>query len=300
MTVFITGATGFIGSHLAKRLSEKEEVVVLVRDIRPSKWLDLALSKTIKVRGDIRDYRTLLRIMAEHEVDRVYHLAARSKVKSAFKDPIGVFESNIMGTVNVLEACRQTNAKAYVMMTDKIFGEGLNAKYDNPIQSTEPYGTSKASGDLICETYHTTYDLPIVRIRSCNVYGLDLYSNRIIPNTIKACLNGENPIIFKMENETLRQYVYIDDIVEAIISSMKAFHYGVFNLATNDLLNQEDVVLTILKWFPKLVPRFVKRDGPKEISRQSMICSSDIRQPKYSFYEGIKSTIKQFRKYYNA
>jgi len=299
--VLCTGSSGFIGSHLVKTLTDSgEDVIALVRDLNPSsRWLTEALGRSIVVLGDVRKFRLMKRIIAQYEVTHVVHCAAWSSVKTAFKNPVGVYETNILGTVNVLEACRQVGVeKVLVMITDKIFGEKLDATENDPLQASEPYATSKACVDLLCDSYHKTYGLNVIRVRPCNVYGLDLYSNRIIPNTIKECLRNQPPIIFKGEQKSVRQYIHVADVVSAIMKLINQYSYGAFNICTEGVLNQADVVLEILKHFPKLEPKYVKREhGPKEIMRQSMILTSFGWKPKYAFDKGIEETIKKFRKY---
>lgn len=298
MSCFVTGGTGFIGSHLVKVLTDAgEDVIVLVRDIVPSKWLKEALQLAIKVRGDILNYKVLARAINEYGVKYVFHLAATASVKTAYRNPINTFETNVIGTVNVLEACRQIGAKkVLVLITDKIFGERIDAGKEARLWASEPYATSKACSDLVSECYRLTYRMNVIRARSCNVYGLD-YSNRIVPNTVRTCLRGESPVIFKGEECTVRQYIHVQDLVEALMKLMNEQEYGPFNICTEPLLNQTDVVQEILKHFPELKPRYVKRDGPMEIKRQSMRLTDFGWKPKYNFERGIGETIKRFKQY---
>lgn len=299
MSCFVTGGSGFIGSHLVKALTDTgEDVIVLVRDIVPSKWLDEALVGAIKVKGDILNYKFLLRVANDYEIDYVWHLAATSSVKLAYRNPINTFETNVIGTVNVLEACRQIGVKkTLVLITDKIFGERMDAGKGARLCASEPYATSKGCADLAAESYRLTYGMNVIRARSCNVYGLD-YSNRIVPNTIRACLRGERPVIFKGEECTVRQYIHVLDLVESMMKLMNEFSLGPFNICTESLLNQKDVVLEVLKHFSDLEPKYVERDGPPgEIERQSMRLTEFGWKPRISFSAGIKDTIGRFQKY---
>jgi len=125
MRIFITGATGFIGSHLCKFLKDRgEEVVSLIHDcIIWTPWLEESVKPTIKVHGDVRDFHFLKRVINQYEIDAVVHLAAQSIVKRAYKDPVNTFDINVVGTVNVLEACRQLDVeKVIVQSTDKVYG----------------------------------------------------------------------------------------------------------------------------------------------------------------------------------
>ena len=297
--IFLTGSTGFIGSHLCKRLTEMgHEVVALIRDVHVSRqWLGEALRDCKVVFGDVRNFRLMKRVLNQYEIEWCFHMAAHAIVKTAYRDPITCFESNIMGTVNILEACRELGIpKTLVMNTDKIFGNQPQAEENAVLVATEPYGTSKVCQDYIARCFMETYDMRIISPRSCNAYGYDL-SNRIVPNTIRACLRGESPVIFKGET-TRRQYIYIKDLVDALIRLMEGEIGGVYNIATPDILSQDEVVRIILQFFSDLEPKMVAREErPKEIRSQSMICSDFGWQPKYSFEDGIKETIEEFRKW---
>jgi len=123
--ILITGVSGFIGANLAKRLQDHYNVVGIVRDwmpFGPLKWLDVEITL---VRGDVRNFRLLTRVRSTYAIDTVFHLAAQSEVKKALKDPISTFESNIMGTANVLEACRTVGGVKAILVasTDKVYGE---------------------------------------------------------------------------------------------------------------------------------------------------------------------------------
>lgn len=301
MNVLVTGATGFIGSHLCNRMDkQRNRVVILVRDILPSPWstwLSDALEGCTVVKGSILNAKLLRRVLAEYDIEHVFHLAAQALVSTALKDPTTTFEANVMGTVHLLEACRQLDVeRIYVMSTDKIYGNRMEAKENDPLISTGIYETSKSCQDLVAQAFLKTYDPHIVIGRSCNAYGYDL-SPRIVPNTIRACMLGESPVIYEGE-ETLRQYIYVEDLCEAILHLMKHSPYrGVYNIATNDILTQEQVVKTICRFFP-VSPRYVKREKPiHEIKSQSMICSEFGWKAHYNFEEGIKETIEAFKKY---
>jgi len=304
MMILVTGASGFIGSHLCKKLTEKgEKVIAQIHNWVPSKWLSEALRNCIKVRGDIRDFAFLRRIIARYEISRVYHLAAVSIVKTAFRDPINVFDVNVMGTVKLLEACRQIGVKKVIVQsTDKVYGEQENAVvWKTPLIPTEPYGTSKICADVIAQSYTKTYGMNIIITRPCNTYGFDL-SNRIVPNTIRACLRGQSPIIYK-NDKSKRQYIYVEDLTSALIYLMEhepswiTSQLNAVNIATEDILDQEQVVLKILEFFPELEPRYVEKPRLKEIKSQSMIPSDFGWKPKYSFGEGIELTIGKFKRY---
>jgi len=296
MTVLITGATGFIGSHLVKEYVKLgKKVVAMVHDTPVwTKWLTEALDGAIIVQGDVRDYHFLMRVINQYSVDTVIHLAAQSIVKKAYNDPVNTYDINVMGTVKVLEACRQLDVeKVLVQSTDKVYGEQEWAATFSYLFPTEPYGTSKICADVIAQSYIKTYDMNILIPRCCNVYGLD-FNNRIIPNTIRACLRGQSPVIYK-NSKAKRQFIYIDDVVNTIIFLLEINHTGVTNIATPEVFTQEEVVLKILKHFPNIKPKYVEKPPIKEIEVQSMIPNFPSQYT--SFDEGIALTIDAFRKY---
>ena len=308
MNCFVTGGSGFIGSHLCEELSQEHKVVTLVRDLFPTdtlwgKWLSKALNRTTIVLGDILNLKTLNRIVADYEINTVIHCAAQAIVSTAQKDPVSTFQINVEGTVNLLEACRQLDVPTiYVQSTDKVYGNRMDAEESHPLVSTGIYETSKALEDLAAQAYAETYGLNVIIGRACNTFGFDM-AKRIISNTIRSCIKGKPPIIYQGE-ETLRQYIYVTDLISAILhltdTPKEKGKASIFNIGTDDVLTQEEVVQRICRYFP-LTPRLVKREEPlKEISRQSLNWTR-LREtgwkPQYTFEDGIKLTIENFQKY---
>jgi len=297
MTVLITGSTGFIGSHLVKEYSKLgEKVVAIVRDIPLwTNWLTEALDGATLVHGDVRDFHFLMRVINQYSPDKVVHLAAQSIVKKAYKDPINTFDVNVMGTVKILEACRLLDVEhVLIQSTDKIYGNKEGAVPEDRLTSTEPYGTSKICADVAAQSYIKTYGMKVLIPRCCNVYGYDPFNSRIIPNTIKACIRGESPIIFK-KHKGLRQYVHVQDVINTIISLLELGKKGVVHIGTSDIFDQETVVKKILEFFPDIKPKYVEPPELEEIQSQSLV--PDYPEKPTPFEEGIRETIQTFIKY---
>ncbi|WP_003544774.1 GDP-mannose 4,6-dehydratase [Desulfotomaculum nigrificans] len=229
--VLVTGCTGMIGSWLTSRLvQEGAQVVGIVRDhVACSNLFINQLDKHIYIAyGDITDFNFITRVMAEYEVDTVFHLASQTIVTIANRSPLSTFESNIKGTWNILEACRlsPTVERVVVASSDKAYGPQDQLPYleEYPLRGRHPYDVSKSCADLIAQSYFYTYGLPVAISRLVNVYGGgDLNFNRIIPGTIKSVLENRNPII-RTDGSPLREYIYVQDAVTAYLTLAQNLH----------------------------------------------------------------------------
>ena len=223
--VFVTGATGFLGANLVKRLvAEEASVVCLQRDaVQPNSFDLLGLrEKVTVVGGDVQDLQLMQRVLNEYEIDTVFHLAAQAIVGAANRSPISTFETNIRGTYMLLEACRlsPTFSRVVVASSDKAYGSHSELPYreDLPLQGTFPYDVSKYCTDLLTRSYALTYGLPAVVTRSANIYGPgDINLSRIVPGTIVSVLKKESPII-RSDGTPLREFVFVDDVVSAYMA----------------------------------------------------------------------------------
>lgn len=298
--VMVTGASGFVGTHVVKYLREHDlkVIAVLHDDVVWTKWLQESLADTVRVRGDVRDTQFIMRVLNQYGVTEVVHLAGQTIVKRAYKDPVNTYSINIMGTISVLEACRQLQVPKIIMQsTDKVYGNCMNATTECLLKPTEPYGTSKICADLIAQTYKETYGMQVVVTRPSNIFGYDPYNDRVVPNTIKACLSGKSPAIFR-NDESKRQYVYIDDVAEILfhLVTMEDMEETIVNIASPTVLSQAEVVNSILQFFPHIKSTLKDKPALKEIHSQSMGLYMHVESPT-EFTEGIRRTIEQFKYY---
>ena len=220
--VFLTGATGFVGSNLTKMLVENgAKVICLQRDDAQPNSLDLLnlRARVTVAHGELEDIELLTRLLNEYEIDAVFHLAAQAIVGAANRSPISTFETNIRGTYMLLEACRvnSTVKRIVVASSDKAYGSNPTLPYreDFPLQGIFPYDVSKSCTDLLSRSFAVTYDLPVVVTRSANIYGPgDINFSRIIPGTILSVLKNEDPII-RSDGTPLREFIYVGDVCSA-------------------------------------------------------------------------------------
>jgi CDP-glucose 4,6-dehydratase len=225
----VTGAQGFIGAWLAERLlAEGAKVVVPRRDFDPESRFrtDGIEERCTVVQADVQDYESMVRILNEHEVDAVFHLAAQTIVGTANRSPLSTFEANVRGTYVLLEACRAVGVvgdpveRIVVASSDKAYGshEQLPYREDFPLQPTFPYDVSKACTDMVARSFAATYAMPVAITRLANVYGGgDLNWSRIVPDTCRALVEGDAPVI-RSDGSPERDYLYVEDAVDAYLA----------------------------------------------------------------------------------
>jgi len=221
--VFITGATGIVGSWLVRELLAREaQVAVLVRDADPQSELLRSgdLQRCTVFNGIVEDLWTLERAISLHEAEYVFHLAAQTIVGVAQRNPFTTFETNIRGTYNLLEACRIHASMVrgiIVASSDKAYGEVASLPYVEtmPLQGRHPYEVSKSCTDLIAASYSHSYGVPVAIARCGNIYGGgDLNWSRIVPGTIRSLLRGERPVL-RSDGTFRRDYIYVKDVARA-------------------------------------------------------------------------------------
>ncbi len=311
--VLITGATGLLGGHLAAKLaSEGANAVAIVRDDVPKCFFYLEdIDKQVSVvRGSLEDYFLVERTMNEYEIEAVFHLGAQTIVGTANRSPLSTFEANIKGTWNVLEAARSSKfIKAVVAAsTDKVYGESTKLPYTevDPLSANHPYDVSKACADMLCSSYFKTYGLPVGVTRCGNIFGSgDLNFNRIIPGTIRSLLKKERPEI-RSDGKMVRDYVYVEDIVDANILLAEKLLSGkekgeAFNFSYGEPQSVLEVVGKVSKAMDsKLEPRIlnqVQNEIPKQYLSNEKAKTRLNWKAKWNFDAGLKKTISWYEKY---
>jgi CDP-glucose 4,6-dehydratase len=308
----VTGATGLVGSWLVRRLlGAGADVICLVRDWVPQSELFRArLVHRVKiVRGDVSDQSAMERVLGEHEIDTVFHLAAQTIVGIANRNPVSTFESNIQGTWSTLEACRRSPTVKQIVLasSDKAYGDQENLPYNEstPLQGTHPYDVSKSCADLIAHAYAVSYGLPVVITRCGNFYGGgDLNWNRIVPGTIRSALRGQRPVI-RSDGKFIRDYFYVEDGANAYMTLAEALAANpglkgeAFNFSNEIQVTVLDMVRKILHAMGSDLEPEVRNEASNEIVHQYLTAAKARRQlgwsPLFDLEAGLPATIDWYR-----
>jgi CDP-glucose 4,6-dehydratase len=307
--VFVTGATGLLGSWLVEELlAQQASVTCLMRDwVQGSRFVDEGLlQRTNVVRGDLEDAPVLVRALNEYEIDSVFHLGAQTIVGTAARSAVSTFEANVRGTWNLLEGCKTCARKVervLVASSDKAYGEHDRLPYteETPLRGTYPYDASKSCADLIALCYHRTYRVPLAITRCGNLFGGgDLNWNRLVPGTIRSALRDEPPIV-RSDGTYVRDYFYVRDAVQACLRLGErlpepGFVGEAFNFGTETPVSVLELVRRVLQLTGKsgLTPH-VLNEATHEIPRQYLNCEKAARlldwRPRYSLEQGLRETI---------
>ncbi len=314
--IFVTGANGFLGSHLTKALvKEGNKPFVLIYEENPGSVFDregLEL-KTSIVRGDIRDLKLIEGILKENNIDTIFHLAAQAIVDQAVDDPLATFEVNVQGTINILEAAKKVGGveRIIVASSDKAYGHHGELPYrehTHHLKPKYPYEISKACADLISQGYHKTFGMPVCITRATNLYGPgDLKFNRIVPHTIQSLYHNTPPLI-RDTSESLRDYLYVEDAVSGYLKLAEAIGKDIvgeaFNFSTNTPMSVGEAIKTISQEMNKSIEPLVVKTKGFEIKHQyaSYDKSNTVLnwRPSHTFIEGIRKTIPWYISHFRS
>jgi CDP-glucose 4,6-dehydratase len=316
-TVFVTGATGLMGGWLVKELAgHGAQVVALVRDLMPKSMLVRSglVNEITVVPGELESLPVLQRAIAEYEPHTVFHIAAQPLVAVAKRDPVGTLRANVMGTWNVLEACRLTGLpNVVVASSDKAYGESdtLPYKETHPLQGRYPYEVSKSCADLIAQMYAATYGLRVAIARCGNLFGGgDLNFNRTFPGVIKATLAGERFVI-RSDGKFVRDSLYVKDAAASYMTlgERLAEDPSISGEAFNFSLEQRLTVLETVQMTLNIMGRtdlvpVIQNIASAEI-REQYLDASKARErlgwkPRYAMDEAIRETVEWYREHFAA
>jgi len=301
--ILVTGGAGFIGSHLVDRLIKEGHQVAVIDNLSTGKKENLnPKAKFYKI--DICSPQ-ISQIFKKEKPEIVFHFAAQIDLRKSVEDPLKDAEINILGSLNILENCRKFKIKKFIFASTggAIYGdtEIVPTPEDYPEFPLSPYGIEKLTIDKYLNYYHEVFGLPYVSLRLANVYGPRQNSKGeagVVAIFCDKMLSGGQPVINGTGIQT-RDFVFVDDVIEANVLAMKSKKSGVFNVGTA----KETDINTIFRKLKKLTGASCRKiHGPEKAGEQKRSCLNYSKakkelkwQPKYDLDEGLKQTVNWFK-----
>tara|TARA_Y200000002_G_scaffold377647_1_gene383590 strand:+ start:754 stop:1770 length:1017 start_codon:yes stop_codon:yes gene_type:complete len=334
MKILITGTAGFIGSALAKKLLERGEIVIGLDNHNDYYDINLKEARVARLtkhenyfhnKIDISDNKKLASIFKKYKPKKVVNLAAQAGVRYSIENPIAYINSNIVGFANLLENCRHTNVRHLVYAsTSSVYGANTNIPFSEKECTNHPlsvYAASKKSNELMAHTYSHLYGISTIGLRFFTVYGPWGRPDMALFKFTKAILENKHIDIYNKGNH-LRDFTYIDDIVEGIIRAIEneakqrldwnskkpdpstsSAPWQIYNIGNNDPVNLMEYIGVIEKVLGKVAKKnflpLQAGDVPETYSNSDSLEKLLNFKPKTKITEGIKNFIKWYKDYYN-
>ena len=311
--ILITGGLGILGAALVKKLSKQNFNIFIIdrsKNIKKIKVLGLHnLNKVKIIKGNFINYKSVFKIVKNKKIGTIFHLGAITQVIDAYKSPVETFNSNIIGTINILETVRnlKKNINIIFSSSDKAYGSLLGNAYkeNHQLKGNFPYDVSKSASDLIVQSYVKTYGLKAGIIRSGNIYGPgDLNMDRLVPHVIISTLKNKKSIL-RSNGKLIRDYIYVDDVANAYFLLMKKMGSTKENLRIYNVGSKEN--FTVIE-FVKLITKkiygheifpIIKNNSKIEIYRQKLNyqkIKNDLNwYPKSRLNESLIKTIRWYK-----
>lgn len=309
--VLVTGANGFIGSHLTEKLVASGYAVkafVHYNSRNSWGWLDSSKCKDqIEIiSGDIRDADIIRYAMRDVKI--VFHLAALIGIPYSYYSPEAYVDTNIKGTLNILQAAHDFSLKKIIITsTSEIYGtaQSVPIAENHPINPQSPYAATKSAADFLSLSFYRSFNLPVTIVRPFNTYGPRQSARAVIPTIISQILDGKKKIKLGALRPT-RDLTYVEDTVDGFISAGKCLKSigEIINLGTNTEISIGDLAKMIAKYLGQDIviesERERKRPAKSEVERL-IADNAKAKQilnwaPKYSLEKGLKKTIEWFKK----
>src|SRR6267154_1114687 len=259
MRILVTGGAGFIGSHLAEKLLSVGHEVVILDDfndyydpqIKHANIADFAKDVTV-CHVDLRENDSVRTLFSREKVDAIVHLAARAGVRPSIQYPRLYYDTNVIGTLHLLEAARVTGVQRFIFVSSSsVYGASKTVPFseeEHLTQTLSPYGATKIAGEFLCSTYSHLYQMRVVALRYFTVYGPRQRPDLAIHQFTRRIYGGQ-PIDQFGDGNTRRDYTYIDDVIQGTMAALNYDRspFDIFNLGESETIQLKDLIAAIEK-----------------------------------------------------
>lgn len=260
MRILVTGAGGFIGSHLCEKLLSQQHDVTALDNFDPfyersTKCNNIAAclqqQRFRLIEADIRDADSVQSVLEQDRIECIVHLAAKAGVRPSIEDPLGYQDVNITGTMVLLEAARQHNIEKFIFASSSsVYGNNEKVPFvetDNVDFPISPYAATKKAGELLCHTYHHLFGMHITCLRFFTVYGPRQRPDLAI-HKFARLIRDDQPIPVFGDGSMMRDFTYIDDILQGVLASIdKCSGYEIYNLGESSPVRLDNLINEIEK-----------------------------------------------------
>jgi len=307
--ILITGGAGFMGSNFIRYLLAKYKDYQIVNLDKLTyagnldNLVDLAQNQRYKfVKGDITDEKIVDRLIKREKIDVICNFAAESHVDRSILGPREFVTTDVIGVLNLLEAGREHQIKRFIQIsTDEVYGavESGTTYESAPFRPRSPYAASKAGGDHLVLAYYHTYNLPVVRVHSCNFYGPYQYPEKFIPLFITNFLEGKSVPLYGAGTQ-VREWIFTQDFCRALDLVMHKGSDGeVYNIGTGYRRTNIEVAKALAKLScvsENLITKVTDRPGHDVRYALNAVKIKKLGfKPKYSFLDGLRETVKWYQ-----
>jgi dTDP-glucose 4,6-dehydratase len=308
--ILVTGGSGFIGSHYLKRLLQTDEMFEVVNvDLltyasNPANTNSFEKDKRYAFRKlDIADTSSIISLFENHHFTQVVHFAAESHVDRSIQSAEPFIHTNIAGTYTLLQSARKFQVKRFIQIsTDEVYGSFPvgRAEENTPLNPQNPYAASKASADLLCQSFANTYDFPVIITRCTNNYGPHQHKEKFIPSIITACLQNK-PVAIYGDGLQERDWLHVADHCEAIeLIRRKGKLQEIYHIGAECTISNREVanrVLSLMKRDKEQITYVADRLGHDvRYSLNTAKIQTELGwKPKISFTDGIEKVVDWYK-----
>ena len=305
MRILVTGGAGFIGSNFVHYLLQNSEDTVVTLDALTYAGSKSNLESVLGhprhefVEGDTRDTDLVRELVSK--CDAIVNFAAESHVDRSIEGAKPFVETNVQGTQVLLDAAKEFGVDRFLQIsTDEVYGEILNGKFseDSPLNPRNPYAATKASADLLAQSFETTHDVPVVITRTCNNFGPRQHEEKLIPKFIKRASRGQSLPIYG-DGSNVREWIYVEDNCRALDVILREGEVGeIYNIgshAEKTNLEVTEAILDAVGADDDLIEFVEDRAGhDQRYALETEKIEALGWEPEYTFEEGLERTVEYY------